>query len=117
MWPAVPRPRALPDRAVPSQARKVYDIRHLAASLVDGGRLMEVSPRWARNVVCGLRRLEGRAIGIVANQPKHLGGVLDTEASQKAARFVRACNSFGLPLLGARRHAGFLPGPARRRTA
>ena len=110
MWPAVAAPEISPDAAVPSQARKVYDIRHVASALVDGGRLMEVSPRRARNVVCAFARLEGRSIGIIANQPKHLGGVLDAESSQKAARFVRTCNSFGLPLLVLVDTPGFLPG-------
>jgi methylmalonyl-CoA decarboxylase subunit alpha len=110
MWPPVPPPEGAVDRAVPAQARKVYDIRHLASALVDGGRLMEVSPRTARNVVCAFARLEGRSIGIIANQPKYLGGVLDTNASQKAARFVRMCNSFGLPLMVLVDTPGFLPG-------
>jgi acetyl-CoA carboxylase carboxyltransferase component len=110
MWPSVAPPDTAPDSAVPSQARKVYDVRHVASALVDGGRLMEVSPRRARNVVCALARLEGRSIGIIANQPKHLGGVLDAEASQKAARFVRTCNAFGLPLLVLVDTPGFLPG-------
>jgi acetyl-CoA carboxylase carboxyltransferase component len=110
MWPAVAAPEIAPDAAVPSQARKVYDVRHVASALVDGGRLMEVSPRRARNVVCAFARLEGRSIGIIANQPKHLGGVLDAESSQKAARFVRTCNSFGLPLLVLVDTPGFLPG-------
>jgi len=110
MWPSVAAPEIPPDRAVPAQARKVYDIRHVASALVDGGRLMEVSPRWSRNIVCAFARLEGRSIGIVANQPRHLGGVLDAEAAQKAARFVRMCNSFGLPLLVLVDTPGFLPG-------
>jgi acetyl-CoA carboxylase carboxyltransferase component len=110
IWPSVAAPDLPPDAAVPSQARKVYDIRHVAATLVDGGRLMEVSPRWSRNVVCAFARLDGRAIGIVANQPKHLGGVLDGAAAQKAARFVRTCNAFGLPLLVLVDTPGFLPG-------
>jgi acetyl-CoA carboxylase carboxyltransferase component len=114
-WPSVASPEGLPDRAVPSQARKVYDIRHVAGALVDGGRLMEVSPRWARNVVCAFARLDGRAIGIVANQPKYLGGVLDANAAQKAARFVRTCNSFGLPLLVLVDTPGFLPGSRQER--
>src|SRR5258708_188777 len=109
-WPSVVPPELAPDRTVPSQARKVYDVRHLAAALVDGGRLMEVSPRWSRNIVCAFARLEGRAIGIVANQPKHLGGVLDADSAQKAARFVRMCNSFGLPLLVLVDTPGLLPG-------
>ncbi len=110
LWPAVAAPGLAPDWQVPAQARKVYDVRHVASALVDGGRLMEVSPRRARNVVCALARLEGRAIGIVANQPRYLGGVLDAEASQKAARFVRSCNAFGLPLLVLVDTPGFLPG-------
>jgi acetyl-CoA carboxylase carboxyltransferase component len=110
MWPAVAAPDVSPDWAVPSQARKVYDVRHVIAALVDGGRLMEVSARRSRNVVCALARLEGRAIGVIANQPKYLGGVLDAEASQKAARFVRTCNAFGLPLLVLVDTPGFLPG-------
>ena len=110
MWPTVAAPDGAADRAVPQQARKVYDMRHMAAALVDGGRTMEVSPRWARNVFCGFARLEGRSIGIVANQPKYLGGVLDIDAAQKAARFVRMCNSFGLPLLVLVDTPGFLPG-------
>jgi acetyl-CoA carboxylase carboxyltransferase component len=109
-WPSVAPPDVPPDRAVPAQVRKVYDVRHVASALVDGGRMMEVSPRWSRNIVCALARLEGRAIGIVANQPKHLGGVLDANAAQKAARFVRMCNSFGLPLLVLVDTPGFLPG-------
>jgi acetyl-CoA carboxylase carboxyltransferase component len=115
MWPAVAAPETPPDSVVPSQARKVYDVRHVASALVDGGRLMELSPRRARNVVCALARLEGRAIGIIANQPKHLGGVLDAEAAQKAARFVRTCNAFGLPLLVLVDTPGFLPGSRQER--
>jgi len=115
LWPSVQAPEGACVRAVPSQARKVYDMRGVAAALVDGGRLMEVSPRWARNVVCAFARLEGRSIGIVANQPKHLGGVLDADAAQKAARFVRLCNSFGLPLLVLVDTPGFLPGSRQER--
>jgi acetyl-CoA carboxylase carboxyltransferase component len=110
MWPSVAAPEIAPDRAVPAQAREVYDVRHVASALVDGGRLMEVSPRWSRNIVCAFARLEGRAIGIVASQPRHLGGVLDSSASQKAARFVRTCNAFGLALLVLVDTPGFLPG-------
>jgi acetyl-CoA carboxylase carboxyltransferase component len=115
IWPSVAAPDLPVDAAVPAQARKVYDIRRVAAALVDGGRLMEVSPRWSRNVVCALARLDGRAIGIVANQPKHLGGVLDADAAQKAARFIRMCNSFGLPLLVLVDTPGFLPGSRQER--
>jgi len=115
MWPSVAAPGIAPDRAVPAQARKVYDVRNVAGALVDGGRLMEVSARWSRNVVCAFARLDGRAIGVLANQPRHLGGVLDASAAQKAARFVRTCNSFGLPLLVLVDTPGFLPGSRQER--
>jgi acetyl-CoA carboxylase carboxyltransferase component len=115
IWPSVQAPEIAPDHAVPSQSRKVYDVRRVAAALVDGGRMMEVSPRWSRNIICALARVDGRAIGIVANQPAHLGGVLDANASQKAARFVRMCNSFGLPLLVLVDTPGFLPGSRQER--
>jgi acetyl-CoA carboxylase carboxyltransferase component len=117
LWPSVEAPGHAPDRVVPAQARKVYDMRHVASALVDGGRLMEVSPRWSRNVVCAFARLEGRSIGIVASQPRHLGGVLDASSAQKAARFVRACNSFGLPLLVLVDTPGFMPGSRQEQDA
>jgi len=106
----VEAPAGGPDQAVPSQSRKVYDVRRVASALVDGGRLLEVNPRWSRNIVCALARVDGRSVGIVANQPHHLGGVLDAGAAQKAARFVRMCNSFGLPLVVLVDTPGFLPG-------
>jgi acetyl-CoA carboxylase carboxyltransferase component len=115
VWPSVDPPGIAPDQAVPAKARKVYDMRDVARAVIDGGRLMEVSPRWSRNVVCAFARLDGRAIGIVANQPRHLGGVLDTNAAQKAARFVRTCNSFGVPLLVLVDTPGFLPGSQQER--
>jgi acetyl-CoA carboxylase carboxyltransferase component len=108
--PAVAPTGLSPNGSVPSQSRKVYDVRDVARALVDGGELLEVSPRRSRNVVCALARMEGRAIGIVANQPRHMGGVLDAEAAQKAARFVRTCNLFGLPLVVLVDTPGFLPG-------
>ncbi len=109
-WPVVDPPGDAPDSFVPAEPRKVYDVRDVARSLLDGGRLLEISPRLARNVVCAFGRLEGRSIGIVANQPRYLGGVLDSDASQKAARFVRTCNLFRIPLLVLVDTPGFLPG-------
>jgi acetyl-CoA carboxylase carboxyltransferase component len=99
-----------PGRHVPRNARRVYDVRDVAAALVDAGELLEFAPRWARNIVCGFARVEGRPIGVVANQPRWLGGVIDAEAAQKAARFVRSCHLFGLPLVVLVDTPGFLPG-------
>lgn len=110
LWPVVDPPGAMPDQFVPVEERKVYDVRDVARALLDGGRLLEISPRYARNIVCAFGRLEGRSVGIVANQPRYLGGVLDVDASQKAARFVRTCNLFNIPLLVLVDTPGFLPG-------
>jgi len=109
-WPTLDAPGQAPDHAVPSEARKVYDVRDVARALLDGGRMLEISPRWARNIVCAFGRLDGRSVGVVANQPRYLGGVLDVDASQKAARFVRTCNLFNIPLLVLVDTPGFLPG-------
>jgi acetyl-CoA carboxylase carboxyltransferase component len=114
-WPAVAAPGVSPGDVVPDNPRRVYDMAELAAALVDGGRLQEVSPRYARNVLCAFARLDGRAVGIVANNPRYLGGVLDADASQKAARFVRTCNLFGLPLVVLVDTPGFLPGTKQER--
>jgi len=99
-----------PGDVVPAASRSVYDVRDVVARVVDGGRLLEIQPRWARNIVCGFARLEGRSVGIVANQPRYLGGILDAESAQKAARFVRTCNTFNLPLLVFVDTPGFMPG-------
>ncbi len=104
-----------PASVVPSEPRQVYDVRAALAGIVDRESLLELQPRWARNVVTGLARLDGRPIGIVANQPHHLGGVLDAESSEKAARFVRFCDSFGLPLLAVVDTPGFMPGSKQER--
>jgi acetyl-CoA carboxylase carboxyltransferase component len=99
-----------PGAPVPASERQVYDVRDVVRGLVDGGRLLEWAPRWARNLVCGFARLEGRPVGVVANQPRYLGGVLDSESASKGARFVRTCNAFGLPLVVLVDTPGFLPG-------
>jgi acetyl-CoA carboxylase carboxyltransferase component len=114
-WPGVAAPSDAPDLTVPLAERKVYDVRDVARAIVDGGRLLEIAPRYARNVVCAFARIEGRSVGIVANQPRHLGGVLDSAASQKAARFVRSCNTFGVPLVVLVDTPGFLPGAKQER--
>jgi acetyl-CoA carboxylase carboxyltransferase component len=104
--PLLPDPAAV----VPAQARSVYDIRDALAGILDAGSLLELCPRWAPNVVTALARLDGRPVGIVANQPRRLGGVLDAAASEKAARFIGFCDSFGLPLIAVVDTPGFMPG-------
>jgi acetyl-CoA carboxylase carboxyltransferase component len=99
-----------PSAGVPALARQVYDVRGVIAGLVDGGDMLEVSERWARNMVTALARIDGRPVGVIANQPWFLGGVIDATAAQKAARFVRTCNAFGLPLVVLVDTPGFLPG-------
>jgi acetyl-CoA carboxylase carboxyltransferase component len=99
-----------PGRLVPDLPRQVYDVREVIGALVDGGTLLEVSDRWARNMVTALARIDGRPVGVIANQPWYLGGVIDATAAQKAARFVRTCNAFGLPLVVLVDTPGFLPG-------
>jgi acetyl-CoA carboxylase carboxyltransferase component len=113
---AVPRAVALqpalpdPGSVVPSESRRAYDVRAALAGIVDEGSLLELCPRWARNVVTTLGRLDGRPVGIVANQPRYLGGVLDAAGSEKAARFVGFCDAFGLPLIAVVDTPGFMPG-------
>jgi acetyl-CoA carboxylase carboxyltransferase component len=99
-----------PGLVVPEEQRKVYDVRDVAAGILDSGSFLELSPRWAPNMVTGIARLEGRPVGLVANQPKAIGGVINAAASEKAALFVNDCNRFGLPLLVFVDTPGFLPG-------
>ena len=99
-----------PDALVPESARKVYDVRDVISALVDNGEMLEVSERWARNMVTAFCRIDGRPVGVIANQPWYLGGVIDADASQKAAKFVRLCNSFGIALVVLVDTPGFLPG-------
>jgi adenylyl-sulfate kinase len=110
VWPAQPPPDEDPGAWVPSRSRSFYDVRDVVRSLVDGGAFLEVAPRWARNMVVGFARLEGHSIGVVANQSRHLGGVIDVDGSQKGAKFVRTCDAFGIPLLVLVDTPGFMPG-------
>jgi acetyl-CoA carboxylase carboxyltransferase component len=109
-WPAVAPPGVLPDASVPDAERCVYDMRDVVRTIVDGGRALEINERWARNVITAFARLDGHAVGIVANQPKHLGGALNSDAASKAARFVNMCDAYGLPLIVLVDTPGFLPG-------
>jgi acetyl-CoA carboxylase carboxyltransferase component len=108
-------PGISPDASVPSEARRVYDVRDVARAVLDSGRLLEISPRWARNMVTGFGRIEGRPVGIVANQPRRLGGVIDAVASEKAALFVGACSRFRVPLVVLVDTPGFMPGTRQER--
>jgi acetyl-CoA carboxylase carboxyltransferase component len=95
---------------VPHEPNKAYDMRLVVAELVDHGDFLEVHEHWAQNVICLLARIDGEVVGIVGNQPAVLAGVLDSAASQKAARFVRFCDAFGIPLVTLVDVPGFLPG-------
>ncbi len=95
---------------VPANAQQPYDIREAIEGTVDAGSFCEVQRDYAENIVCGFARLAGRSIGVVANQPAFLAGVLDIKASNKAARFVRTCDAFNVPLLVFEDVPGFLPG-------
>jgi acetyl-CoA carboxylase carboxyltransferase component len=96
--------------AVPAGTRAVYDIRAVVTDVIDESSFLEVRARYAPNMVTGYGRLDGRVIGIVANQPHHRAGTIDIEASRKAARFVQACDTFNIPLLTIVDTPGFEPG-------
>jgi propionyl-CoA carboxylase beta chain len=110
--PADPVDRESPDldTLVPDEPTKPYDITRVIAAVVDDGSFLEVHPRWARNIVCGFARLGGWSVGVVGNQPQSLAGVLDSDAAAKAARFVRTCDAFNIPLVTFVDVPGFLPG-------
>jgi len=98
------------DNVVPEDPAKPYDMRLLIKGVVDDSNFFEVMEAYAQNVVIGFARIEGRSVGIVANQPAVLAGVLDISASEKAARFVRFCDAFNIPLIVFEDVPGFLPG-------
>ena len=95
---------------VPADGSRSYDVRGVIDQLVDDGDYLEVHADWASNIVCALARLDGHVVGIVANQPSVLAGVLDIKASEKGARFVQFCDSFNIPLVTLVDVPGFLPG-------
>ncbi|HNO70011.1 MAG TPA: acyl-CoA carboxylase subunit beta, partial [Pseudomonadota bacterium] len=98
------------DSLVPLEATRAYDIKELIRRIVDGGRFLEIQAELAQNIVIGFARMDGRSVGIVANQPAVLAGVLDIAASVKAARFVRFCDCFNIPLITLVDVPGFMPG-------
>jgi acetyl-CoA carboxylase carboxyltransferase component len=107
--PAGRRGDALLD-LVPADGNRSYDMRKVIEEIVDEGEYLEVHERWATNIICALSRLDGQVVGIIANQPASLAGVLDIEASEKAARFVQMCDAFNIPLVTLLDVPGFLPG-------
>jgi len=104
------RTERLLDTLVPSDPDQPYDMGALLRAVVDDGHVFEVMAHFARNLVVGFARLNGRPVGLVANQPAHLAGVLDVDSSLKGARFVRFCDAFGIPLVFFEDVPGFLPG-------
>jgi len=114
--PVAPLPPASCERdiaeLIPADENKPFDMRLLIGALIDDGSLLEIHPRWARELIVGFARLDGRAVGIVANQPNHKGGVLFSDSADKAARFIWTCNAFNVPLLFLADVPGFMIGTA-----
>ncbi|KUN24787.1 methylmalonyl-CoA carboxyltransferase [Streptomyces antibioticus] len=103
------------DGVVPDRLGQAYDMREILRAVVDDGELLYVQELFAPNILCALARVEGRSVGVVANQPLHAAGVLDIDASEKAARFVRFCDAFGIPLLTFADVPGYLSGVRQER--
>ena len=118
--PPIYAPTDDPDRVdeklnsiVPDNPREAYDMKEIIRTIADNGEFYEVFPLWARSVVIGFTRLDGMPVGIIASQPKELAGTLDYESSEKAARFVRTCDAFNVPIVVFEDVPGFLPGTAQ----
>jgi len=101
------------DAIVPADPSKPYDMRDVIRLVVDDGEFFEIQELFATNIVCGFARLDGYSVGVVGNQPKSMAGVLDINASSKAARFVRTCDAFNIPILTMCDVPGFLPGTSQ----
>ena len=101
------------DTLIPDNPNKPYDMKELILKVADEGDFFEIQEAFAKNIVTGFGRIEGRTVGIVANQPMVLAGVLDSDASRKAARFVRFCDCFNIPIVTFVDVPGFLPGTAQ----
>src|SRR5262244_3657302 len=115
-WPSqddIEREEKSLDTLIPDNPNKPYDIKELILKVIDEGDFFEISATFARNIVTGFGRIAGRTVGFVANQPMMLAGVLDSDASRKAARFVRFCDAFGIPIVTFVDVPGFLPGTAQ----
>ncbi len=101
------------DTIVPDSANKPYDMREVMKLTFDDGEFFEIHEHFAKNIVCGFSRLDGYAVGVVGNQPAQMAGVLDIDASAKAARFVRTCDAFNIPIITFTDVPGFLPGTSQ----
>jgi propionyl-CoA carboxylase beta chain len=101
------------DSLIPDDPAKPYNMKDVISRVVDDGDFLEVHERWAENIVCCFARLNGHPVGVVGNQPRALAGVLDIDSSTKAARFVRTCDAFNIPLITFVDVPGFLPGTAQ----
>ena len=101
------------DSLIPESPSQPYDMHDVIRRIVDDGEFLELQPAWAANIIVGFARFDGRSVGIVAQQPAVLAGALDIDASDKAARFVRTCDAFNVPLLTLEDVPGFLPGVAQ----
>jgi acetyl-CoA carboxylase carboxyltransferase component len=108
--PATPASATPIGELIPSDENKPFDMKLLIETLVDAGSLLEIHPRWAKELIVAYARLDGEAVGIVANQPKHKGGVLFGDSADKAARFIWTCNAFNVPLLFLADVPGFMIG-------
>ncbi len=95
---------------LPASSNQPYDMKKVIAEVVDDGEFFEYFPHWAKNIVCGFSRINGRSVGVVGNQPMMFAGVLDIDSAEKAARFVRTCDAFNIPLITFVDVPGFLPG-------
>ncbi|MEY3596219.1 MAG: hypothetical protein RL543_172 [Pseudomonadota bacterium] len=116
VWPSFDTPERVElslDTLVPDNPNKPYDVKELIGKIVDEGDFFEIQESFAKNIVTGFARMEGKSVGIVANQPMILAGVLDSDASRKAARFVRFCDAFEIPIVTLVDVPGFLPGTAQ----
>ena len=98
------------ENIIPADPKQPYDVREVILALVDESKFFEVQELWASNIVIGFGRMDGETIGFVANQPMYLAGVLDCDASDKAARFIRFCDAFNIPIITLEDMPGYLPG-------
>ena len=108
--PKEPLKKYKAENIVPSNPRYPYDIKDVIKSITDGSEFFEIMELYAPNIVIGFGRMNGETCGFVANQPKYLAGVLDCDSSDKAARFIRYCDSFNIPIITLEDMPGYLPG-------